>query len=484
MLLLLPIFWGAASGEGGAKGSYHELFYQQTLNHFSPLVDNRWQQRYLLNNDSWNGRGRLRNGCRGPILMYAGNEGNIEGFWEGNSFMIDDVAPQLGALLVFPEQRFYGKSQPFGTASNSLANLRFLTTSQVLEDYVELLDNLKRTLPDADRCPVVVFGGSYGGTLAAILRASRPAAITGALAASSELGYYDVEHWPNYGVDEFSFEDVVVKMFENSEPGCLAAIKSASFEIEGKSREYLIKRFNLCDDRGLGPNKGDLFAYVLEGLPQSDYPYSVGGLPAKPVDVVCKMLVDGHQRQDLMKAASEVVRLVLGDGDKCIPFQDDGLGSTPGGGPGPGMWGWQSCTETLHSFSSRALRNFTFNYSASAAECVNIFGDHHVRPDVGIISQRFGGFNLVSGKPAISRIIWSHGTLDPWHGWFQNLQQPPLGSDVHHVVMEGAAHHLDLRGTHPADPPSVERARLFEKNTISRWIREAADHDDEIVSFI
>jgi hypothetical protein len=51
-----------------------------------------------------------------------------------------------------------------------------------------------------------------------------------------------------------------------------------------------------------------------------------------------------------------------------------GQGGIPGGGPGPaawGSWGYQSCTETLHKFSARGLRSFTF--SMSQVDCSLVF---------------------------------------------------------------------------------------------------------------
>ena len=83
--------------------------------------------------------------------------------------------------------RYYGKSLPFGEDSYQAENIVYLSTEQVLEDIVELIDHLKSTLPNATDCPVVAFGGSYGGTLTTFLRATYPAAVVGGLASSAPV---------------------------------------------------------------------------------------------------------------------------------------------------------------------------------------------------------------------------------------------------------------------------------------------------------
>ena len=103
-----------------------QRFYSQTLDHFNPQNSARWEHRYLFSDEHWNGSGTLVNGCKGPILFYTGNEGSITGFWSGNGFMIDKLAPKWGALLVFAEERYYGASLPFGNASLEAENLRCL----------------------------------------------------------------------------------------------------------------------------------------------------------------------------------------------------------------------------------------------------------------------------------------------------------------------------------------------------------------------
>lgn len=41
----------------------------------------------------------------GPVFFYAGNEGDIESFWNNTGFMFD-IAPVFQALVVFPEHVF------------------------------------------------------------------------------------------------------------------------------------------------------------------------------------------------------------------------------------------------------------------------------------------------------------------------------------------------------------------------------------------
>jgi len=461
-----------------AYPTYHESYFQQKLDHFDPTSQELWPHRFLHNNDSWDGRGTLPNGCRGPILLYTGNEGPIDAFWPSNGFMIDVLAPKLGGLLLFPEERFYGKSMPLPWSAE---NLKYLTTAQVLEDYVEVINHVKSTLPGASNCPVVAFGGSYGATLTALLRASHPTAVVGGMAASSELGYYDKERWAEHGVTEFTFDDIVTGDYGTALTECLPAIQKVKAVIEATDEETLVQTFHLCDVTALGANKTDLFTYALEEFPQIDYPYAIGSTPAKPVTYVCEMLVAAalEDSNTLLKAAADVIDLALGFDGSCVPFMY-GPGNTPGDGPALASWGWQSCTETLHAFSARGIREYTFDYSSSKDLCARIFNNIPL-PDMSSIARAFGGYALADGSAGVSHLIWSQGTLDPWHGWFQNVATPPSGSEVYHFLMEGSAHHLDLRGPNPKDPPAVTAARIQQEAIITKWIQEAGAPTEVVV---
>jgi lysosomal Pro-X carboxypeptidase len=45
------------------------------------------------------------------------------------------------------------------------------------------------------------------------------------------------------------------------------------------------------------------------------------------------------------------------------------------------------------------------------------------------------------------------------------------------VLIEDAAHHLDLRAGNPADPEAVKQARLTEIKYIQKWIDGARDQN-------
>lgn len=460
--------------------TYQEKFFNQTLDHFHPESKATWLQRYLYNDIHWTGSGRLSNGCRGPILFYTGNEGDITDFWDVNGFMIKTLAPKWGALLVFAEARYYGKSLPFGEASYTTENFVYLSTEQILEDYVQLLNFLKKSVRAAHNCPVVAFGGSYGGTLTTFLRLAYPSVVVGGLASSAPIGYYDKDGWSAHNVTEYTWSDIATGNYAKENPRCLDAIKAASIAIDAAPAREVVDAFHVCSAAALGPSvPSELFAYALESLPQMNYPYPIGSRPAWPVREVCDIMVAaGDSAAELIRAAANVTDTFFGwDGKNCLPALSEGPGGVPGDGPGPGPWGWQSCTENLHEFSARGLRNYTFDIERSArAPCRELFNGT-VTPATSALADRFGGYKIpFSG---VTNLIWSNGGLDPWHGggflpWgFPNASGSEALSN-HRIFMPNAAHHLDLRGPHPDDPPDVTNARILEEKLIAGWIAEAS----------
>jgi pimeloyl-ACP methyl ester carboxylesterase len=80
----------------------------------------------------------------------------------------------LGALVVFAEHRYFGKSFPFDKKyALNAGNNTYLTVENTMMDYVDLIKYL-RVKYNADDKAVIAFGGSYGGMLAAWMRMKFP----------------------------------------------------------------------------------------------------------------------------------------------------------------------------------------------------------------------------------------------------------------------------------------------------------------------
>ena len=86
-----------------------ENWYEATIDHF----DNHgagsatYQMRYLEDNTFYDAD-------NGPIIFYAGNEGDIYTFFDNSGFMTTTLAEKFGAKVLFGEHRYYGESMPFG----------------------------------------------------------------------------------------------------------------------------------------------------------------------------------------------------------------------------------------------------------------------------------------------------------------------------------------------------------------------------------
>jgi hypothetical protein len=107
-----------------------ENWFENQIDHFNwgptPLNTTVWKQRYFTCDSAWK---RSTNGdVSGPIFFYCGNEGPVEGYVNATGLMYE-TAPIFGAILIFAEHRYYGKSLPFG--KDSIKYLTYLTHEQV-----------------------------------------------------------------------------------------------------------------------------------------------------------------------------------------------------------------------------------------------------------------------------------------------------------------------------------------------------------------
>ena len=77
---------------------------------------------------------------------------------------------------------------PFGDSSFDLDKIGYLSVDQTLADYAIFLTALKKQYKlSINNNPIIAFGGSYGGILAAYMRFKYPNLVAGALAASAPI---------------------------------------------------------------------------------------------------------------------------------------------------------------------------------------------------------------------------------------------------------------------------------------------------------
>ncbi|XP_072987713.1 uncharacterized protein [Typha latifolia] len=457
----LGSFAQSKPNKDSAPYSYETRYFRQRLDHFSFVDSPDFEQRYLVGRaDEW--------GRSGPIFFYCGNEGDIEWF-AANTGFVWEIAPRFSALVVFAEHRYYGKSMPFGStekAYNNSESLAYLTAVQALADYAILLTDLKRNLSSEDS-PVVLFGGSYGGMLAAWMRLKYPHIAIGALASSAPiLQFEDI-------VPPETFYDIVSNDFRRESESCFKTIKDSwgVLESQGKGRDGLVSlstTFRMCRNLNNTEELSDWLNSAYSYLAMVDYPYAsdfLMPLPANPIKEVCRKIdsyADGRNIMESIYAGVNIYYNYTGTVD-CFDLNDD-----PHGMSG---WGWQACTEMVMPMSS-SLENsmfppFKFDPAAYQDDCVQSYG---VRPRPQWITTEFGGHDINTAlKNFGSNIIFSNGLLDPWSGGsvLQNISKSVIA-----LVTPLGAHHIDLRPATKEDPDWLVKQRETEIHLIRGWISD------------
>lgn len=220
--------------------------------------------------------------------------------------------------------RYYGESLPFGNLSyTSPKYLGYLSSSQAMADFVQLIDHLQKELnPNAtslSRAPVIAFGGSYGGMLSAWIRMKYPASVDGAIAASAPIWQFkDLTPCEN-------FNRIVTNVFNvMGTEKCSNIIKNSwsklrSFTKSDDGRKKLSSTFKLCTPiNTTETNNIDVFigwlSEIYINLVMVNYPYETSflmPLPAYPVKEFCKNLTsfDIKTDQDLLNALSSAVEI-------------------------------------------------------------------------------------------------------------------------------------------------------------------------------
>ncbi|GAB2300736.1 hypothetical protein Dimus_034773 [Dionaea muscipula] len=450
----------------GKRLLYETKYFMQILDHFNFNLQSykTFDQRYLINHQYWGGAGR-----NAPIFVYTGNEGDIEWFAQNTGFMYE-IAPRFKALLVFIEHRFYGKSVPYGDdkeiAYKNASTQGYLSSTQALADYATLILDLKKNL-SAIESPVVVFGGSYGGMLAAWFRLKYPHVAIGALASSAPILNFESLASP------YSFNNIITQDFKGESENCYKVVKESWTEIDDTAKqpgglERLQESFRLCKNPftadSLATWLGTAFAYTA----MTDYPTPsnfLNPLPAYPVRQMCKAIDDPKMGNDTfakLRGAVDIYYNYTGN-VQCFDLDDHSDKH------GLDEWTWQACTEMILPTDANSEESIfpasKYNYSDQDTYCKSAFG---VGPRPHWITTEYGGRDI---KRVLRRygsnIIFFNGMRDPWSG---GGVLNDISDSIIAIVAKEGAHHVDLRFSSNEDPDWLRQVRRTEAQIISEWL--------------
>lgn len=356
---------------------------------------------------------------------------------------------------------------PYGSGDEAYKNattLAHLTAEQALADFAVLVTNLKQNL-SAEACPVVLFGGSYGGMLAAWMRLKYPHIAIGALSSSAPvLQFEDI-------VPPSTFYDVVSDSFKRESTSCFNTIKDSWDELVsvGGKNDGLVKLtkiFRLCRKLKSVNELSDWIDSAYSYLAMVNYPYPANfmmPLPGNPIKEVCRKIDSCPDGTSVLERIFEGISVYYNyTGEvECFEMDDD-----PHGLDG---WNWQACTEMVMPMSSSQNTSmfpaFDYNYTSYKQDCLKMF---KVTPRPKWISTEFGGHDFRTALKSFgSNIIFSNGLLDPWSG---GSVLEDVSETIVALVTEKGAHHLDLRASRDDDPDWLVEQRETEIKLIEGWL--------------
>lgn len=461
-----------------------ERWRNATLDHFSraatELNVTTFQQRYFFCDKHWR-RGPTANSVKGPIFFYVGNEADVTLYLNATGLMWENAA-EFGALLVFAEHRYYGRSKPYG-AKHVREHMGYLSAEQALADYAELITELKIQY-NAQDSPVIGFGGSYGGMLGSWMRIKYPHILDGVIAGSAPIWNFFGEDPP---FDPLSFAKGVTydaTPEAGSAAACVPNARAAWRTLVdlGRSqagRDKVAAAVRLCDDQVLDSTDKvtalrEWMSSAWDSMAMGNYPYpssyilNGGGLlPTFPVRVACSYLAEPSLKgTELLEAMTEAIGVFYNYSHDAECFRFD-AGPNPESDEAGDFWGYQWCTEMFMPASRDGVHDMfwdePFNETEARRGCKDTWG---VTPRRLWAQIEWGGRRIESA----SNIVFSNGLYDPWHGGgvLENVSDTVVS-----LTIPTGAHHLDLMFSHPDDPQSVKDVRKQELHHITRWVEQA-----------
>ncbi|XP_076764342.1 putative serine protease K12H4.7 [Xylocopa sonorina] len=432
-----------------------EGWIQLPVDHFDSRDNRTWSMRYYENSGFFE--------RDGPILIMIGGEWEIsKGFLQ--SGLMYGLASAYNATMYYTEHRYYGKSKP--TTDVSSENLQYLSVDQALADLAYFIETKKKE-NGLWNSTVIVFGGSYAGSVATWARLKYPHLIQGALASSAPL---------LAKADFYEYYEVVTESLRKHSEKCVDEVKTAFDAVEElltekEGPEKLKEYFNLCDvPNADSPNDVahlmNLLAEEFAGIVQYD---KVENGRTK-IAACCENMTAAYLGNPIQRLARLVSRK-----DKCLKnnyekfirlYTNETWEAQP---DIMRQWFYQTCTEygyyqTTNSTKSIFGSLFTLRYFTDI--CRDFYGDYY---DEEFLNNRIKRTNIMYGglRPDLRNVIFTNGDVDPWHA-LSILEDLNASSPA--ILIKGSSHCRDLYADVDTDVNDLTQAREKVRKIIGSWI--------------
>ncbi|XP_074301234.1 uncharacterized protein LOC141632602 [Silene latifolia] len=408
-----------------------------------------------------------------PVLVYLGGEADVR-YWVGGGGIVTLAASRFRALVIYIEHRFYGQSVPLGSIDAAMMDPYVrgcLTSHQALADAASVIRRLKSDW-SLQHSPVIAFGASYSGMLAAWFRIKYPHVVDGALASSAPvLDSEDI-------APENEYCTIVSRDFKNINKKCHDTIAGSwklidEVAAQPDGLDQLSHIFSLCGPLFTATELKKYLAQVYNYAAQ--YNGRFGQIPQ-----LCSIISEASE-YNILKGIGDAI-LHYSEDESCnnITLMSSGSRYSILDRASMIAWDWQVCSELVpHQGCSEStmFERHPFNLSTFSEDCFDQYGEY---PHSDWISTYYGGQNLKSSlKTSASNIIFSNGLLDPFSG--ASILED-VSKTVVAITTKQGSHCLDMNPPQDNDPKWLKHQREKELRIIGHWIETANSSSNQMSS--
>ncbi|EAR85045.3 serine carboxypeptidase S28 family protein (macronuclear) [Tetrahymena thermophila SB210] len=429
------------------QSSEGELYFQQKLDHYAPLDNRTWAQRYFVM-DHW-----FNKTAQPLVILYICGEGECNGVQYNSSFT-SKIAEIHNGIVLSLEHRFYGKSQPFGFGNDSYAlpNLKYLTAQQALNDLAWFIQYVKdnQLFGITPNMPWITIGGSYPGALSAWFRYKFPHLTIGALASSAVVNAY---------ADFYEFDQQISDSLSKNSGNCRQIVHDINVNVTN-----ILKK-------GTPQQKQQLKAYFNSTLiTDGDFMFYFSDITVMGVQygsrvAMCDLLMSNQTFAGVLQNLATYALQVGVTPDQYGAYYL--RNTTYSHERNARQWYYQVCSEFGWLFTPAKhypMRSEILTMSYWTEWCNSAYDGAF--PNTEVTNNYFGGLDIQA-----TNLIFTNGGEDPWQ-WASKRTPTLPGMQSYIADCDQCAHCVDLRTPSPNDSPILKEIRNKTLSSFATWKNE------------